>query len=68
MDEDLHWRYNKTHWEFNTPGDAEGWSPKNDTDITFFDVNVVDEETNPVGALLMDLPDGTFDPFINGPA
>jgi len=67
-DVDLYWRYNQTHWEFETPGDTEGWSPKNDTDIVYFDVNVVDETTTPVGALLMDLPDGTFDPFINGPA
>ncbi len=67
-DEDLYWPYNKTHWEFNTPGDAEGWSAKNDQDITFFDVNEVDVDATPVGALLLDLPAGTFDPYINGPA
>ena len=66
-DEDLYWPYNQTHWEFNTRGDAEGWSPKNDTDITYFDVNTVDADENPVGALLLDLPGGTFDPFTNGP-
>jgi len=59
--------YNQTHWEFNTPGDTEGWSPKNDEDIIYFDVNTVDVNENPVGALLLDLPGGTFDPFINGP-
>ncbi len=67
-DEDLYWPYNQTHWEFETPGDAEGWSAKNDQDIAFFDVNVVDVEENPTGALLMDLPAGTFDPYVDGPA
>jgi hypothetical protein len=67
-DENLYWPFNKTHWEFNTPGDTEGWSPKNNTDITFFDVNQVDVDGEPVGALLMDLPAGTFDPYVNGPA
>lgn len=67
-DKDLYWRYNQSHWEFNTPGDAEGWSPKNDTDIIFFDVNNVEVNGADVGALLLDLPGGTFDPFINGPA
>jgi len=67
-DEDLYWPFNKTHWEFNTPGDTEGWSAKNDQDITFFDVNEVDADSSPVGALLLDLPAGTFDPYINGPA
>lgn len=67
-DEDLYSPFNKTHWEFNTPGDAEGWSAKNDQDITFFDVNEVDTNSAPVGALLLDLPAGTFDPYINGPA
>ncbi len=67
-DEDLYWPYNKTHWEFSTPGDTEGWSAKNDQDITFFDVNAVDVNETPVGALLLDLPAGTFDPFISGPA
>ena len=67
-DADLYWPYNQTHWEFNTPADAEGWSPKNDTDVTFFDVNTIDADTNPVGALLVDLPAGTFDPWLNGPA
>lgn len=64
---DLYPRYNQSHWEFNTPGDAEGWSPKNDTDITFFDVNYVQVDGAEVGALLLDLPGGTFDPFVNGP-
>lgn len=67
-DEDLYSPFNKTHWEFNTPGDVEGWSAKNDQDITFFDVNEVDTASAPVGALLLDLPAGTFDPYINGPA
>ncbi len=67
-DEDLYWPYNKTHWEFDTPGDSEGWSAKNDTDIVYFDVNTADAETNPTGALLLDLPAGTFDPYVNGPA
>lgn len=67
-DEDLYWPYNQTHWEFEMPGDTEGWSAKNDQDITFFDVNMVDVDENPTGALLMDLPAGTFDPYMNGPA
>jgi hypothetical protein len=67
-DEDLYWPYNQTHWEFEVPGDTEGWSAKNDQDITFFDVNVVDVNTTPTGALLIDLPAGTFDPYVNGPA
>ena len=67
-DEDLYWPYNKTHWEFDTPGDTEGWSAKNDQDITFFDVNETDVNDTPVGALLLDLPAGTFDPYVNGPA
>jgi hypothetical protein len=66
-DEYDHWRWTKSNWEFNTPGDAEGWSPKNDQDIAYFGVDTVDVNDNPVGALLLDLPGGTFDPFINGP-
>lgn len=66
-DKDLYPRHNKSHWEFNTPGDAEGWSPKNDTDVTFFDVNNVQVDGAEVGALLLDLPAGTFDPWVNGP-
>ncbi len=66
-EEYLYWPYNQSHWEFNTPGDAEGWSPKNDEDIVYFDVNTVDVNENPVGVLLLDMPGGTFDPFINGP-
>jgi len=66
-DKDLYWRYNQSHWEFNTPGDAEGWSPKNDTDITYFDVNYVDVDDTNTGAMLLDLPGGTFDPYVNGP-
>ena len=66
-DEDLYWPFNKTHWEFNTPGDTEGWTAKNEEDIVFFDVNEVDADTTPVGALLLDLPAGTFDPYVNGP-
>ncbi len=67
-DADLYWPYNRTHWEFNTPGDTEGWSAKNNQDITFFDVNETDADSTPVGALLLDLPAGTFDPYLNGPA
>ncbi|UCD49671.1 MAG: hypothetical protein JSW27_19325 [Phycisphaerales bacterium] len=67
-DEDLYWPYNQTHWEFETPGDSESWSPKNDQDIVFFDVNVVDVNETPTGALMIDMPAGTFDPYVNGPA
>ena len=58
-DESLYWRHNQSHWEFNTPGDTEGWWNSDPNRITYFDVND--------GALLLDLPGGTFDPFINGP-
>jgi len=52
---DDHWRYVNSHWEFNTPGDTEGWPNPNAERITYFDVND--------GSLLMDLPGGTFDPY-----
>ena len=68
MDEDLYSPFNQTHWEFNTPGDAEGWSNPDADKITYFDVNVVDVNEGGVGALLLDLPDGTFDPWLPGPA
>ncbi|MHC4228324.1 MAG: DOMON domain-containing protein [Planctomycetota bacterium] len=52
---DDHWRYANSHWEFNTPGDTEGWPTPNAERITYFDVND--------GSLLLDFPAGTFDPY-----
>ena len=52
---DDHWRYVNSHWEFNTPGDTEGWPTPNAERITYFDVND--------GSLLVDFPAGTFDPY-----
>jgi hypothetical protein len=52
---DDHWRYNNSHWEFNTSGDTEGWPTPNAERITYFDVND--------GNLLLDFPAGTSDPF-----
>lgn len=68
-DEDQYWPYHKSHFEFNTPGDHEGWRPSGAPGerFTFFDVNVVDVNDGGVGALLLDFPAGTFDPFITGP-
>jgi hypothetical protein len=68
VDEDLFWRYRQTHWEFNTPGDPEGWSNPNEERITYFSVERIDPNGADIGALLLDLPGGTFDPMINGPA
>ncbi|MHC4116936.1 MAG: sugar-binding protein [Planctomycetota bacterium] len=56
---DDHWRYVNSHWEFNTPGDTEGWPTPNAERITYFDVND--------GSLLLDFPAGTFDPFFFSP-
>ena len=61
-DADLYWPYVNTHWEFNTVGDTEGWWNFDPERITYFDVND--------GALLIDAPAGTFDPYFfapNGP-
>jgi hypothetical protein len=58
-DEDVYPPNIQTHWEFNTPGDAEGWWNPDPNRITYFDVND--------GALLLDLPAGTFDPYIFAP-
>ena len=57
---DDHWRYNNSHWEFNTTGDTEGWWNFDSERITYFDVND--------GSLLLDLPAGTFDPYFFSPA
>jgi len=57
---DDHWRYNDSHWEFNTPGDTEGWWNFDSERITYFDVND--------GSLLLDLPAGTIDPYFFSPA
>ena len=56
---DDHWRYVNSHWEFNTPGDTEGWWNPNFERITYFDVND--------GSLLVDFPAGTFDPYFFSP-
>lgn len=66
-DADLYDRHVKTHWEFETVGDTEDWTRKNEEDIAFFDVNVVDADSTPTGALMIDLPAGSFDPYFNGP-
>ena len=55
-----HWGYNNSHWEFNTAGDTEGWWNVDPERITYFDVND--------GALLLDLPGGTIDPYFFAPA
>ena len=67
--EDENWPYNQGHFEFNTPGDAEGWRPNGQPGqkFSFFDVNVVDINEGGVGALLLDFTAGTQDPFITGP-
>lgn len=67
-DSDRFWRFRPTHWEFNTPGEAEGWSNPNPDNITYFSVENLDANYPTEGALLLDLPSGTFDPMINGPA
>lgn len=58
-DADLYWPYIQTHWEFETVGDTEGWSNPDPNRISFFDVND--------GALLLDAPAGTFDPYFFSP-
>ncbi|HUV62969.1 MAG TPA: hypothetical protein VMW24_03670 [Sedimentisphaerales bacterium] len=68
IDEYLYWRYRQTHWEFNTPGDAEGWTNYDPNRITYFAVDRVDVNDANTGALLLDLPAGTFDPYIYSPA
>jgi len=55
-----HWGYINSHWEFNTAGDTQGWWNVDPERITYFDVND--------GALLLDLPGGTFDPYFFAPA
>jgi len=66
-DADLYNPYVQSHWEFETVGDAEGWGPKPGEDIAFFDVNRVDPNSMPTGAMMVDLPGGSFDPYIGGP-
>ncbi len=66
-DADLYNPYVQSHWEFETVGDAEGWSPKPGEDIAFFDVNTADPNSMPTGVMMIDLPGGSFDPYINGP-
>jgi len=56
---DDNWRYVNSHWEFDTPGDTEGWWNISAERITYFDVND--------GSLLLDLPGGTFDPYFFSP-
>ena len=56
---DDNWRYVNSHWEFNTPGDIEGWRNPDPARITYFDVND--------GSLLVDFPAGTFDPYFFSP-
>ncbi len=56
---DDNWRYVNSHWEFDTPGDTEGWWNISAERITYFDVND--------GSLLLDLPGGTIDPYFFSP-
>jgi len=54
-----YWRWLGSSWEFNTPGETEGWWNFDPERVTYFDVND--------GALLLDLPGGTFDPYVFAP-
>jgi len=57
-DQDKHWNWPKSSWEFNTDGDLEGWSGNMNA---FQSVDVID------GAVTLVIPAATEDPYFTGP-
>jgi len=55
-DQDKHWKWPKSSWEFNTDGDLEGWSGN---------MNAIQSMEVMDGAATMVIPAATEDPYIN---
>jgi len=58
-DEEELWNWADSNWEFNTEGDTEGWTIGNEDAIDA--IEAVD------GSLVVYIPGGVEDPYINGP-
>jgi hypothetical protein len=57
-DEDKHWNWTKSSWEFNTPGDFEDWSGN---------FNAIQSAEVGEGVATLVIPAATGDPYITSP-